>query len=216
MIPLIIAAASTLMNMYASGQQEKENLKRSISQNQAITKSNLENTIRTGYRVGLLNVQLGAAKQAAAGNKLAYGKQGLEALGAVNANQAASGTIGASTEAVANDIKKKVEEAQSAVDVGYETTQLNYNTQLNDIITAGQDSIQKSVSTPKSASDTMQALQAAGGIASSYFSSKMDLGLGDANTTSYSFGRSQYQTSYDPYGSTSNLDSSGNYSFQFK
>lgn len=160
-----------------------------IDINKAIAETNLQNTIRTGYKAGILNIQRGQARQAATQSAFDITKVSKQVLGANAVNAAASGTVGASVDAVANDIRKKMDEASIAVDENLSLTEQNYNTQLNDLITAGQDSLQHAAKigyAPRGPSTGAQVLGALANtgtqFATQYALSNMSLGLGRKST----------------------------------
>lgn len=170
---LAAAAMSAAQQAVAS----KSGVANALAQNQAAAESNLQNTIRTGYRVGLLNLQAGQAKQNAVQAGLDISKQATQILGANTANAAAAGTIGASVDAVAGDIQKRADEAKLNVDTEYEVYKQNFNTQLQDLVMSGQDAMRAPLGVPKFSIGT--ALVGAGAnMAMQYASQKMSLGLG--------------------------------------
>ncbi len=156
------------------------------STNQQIGETNLQNTIRTGYRVGILNVQRGAAKAEAV--KMGFGitTKAQSVLGSNAANAAASGNVGSSVDAVATDIQSKVDEAQIDVQDHYDDTNFNFDLQLNDMIQRGQDALQTPYKIPKGPKYSNALTGALMGLADSavqygsqYAQSNMSLGLGD-------------------------------------
>lgn len=159
------------------------------SVNAQIAETNLQNTIRTGYRVGILNVQRGAAKAEAIQMGFDVGVKAQQVLGANSANAAASGNVGSSVDAVASDIQRKVDEAQLEVQDNYDDSNFNFDQQLNDIIQRGQDSLQTPYKVPKGP-NYANALGAALGAAANsavqygmkYASDNMSLGLGSTSS----------------------------------
>lgn len=120
-------------------------LNANVATNEAIGEANILNTIRTGYRVGILNVQRGETRKQFAEQKFKVTQIAQEVLSATTANAGAAGTIGASVEAVADDIRKRGDEAIIDANANWQTEQFNFDTQLNDIITAGLDSLRSPV-----------------------------------------------------------------------
>lgn len=160
------------------------------SVNSQITETNLQNTIRTGYRVGILNVQRGAAKAEAVQMGYNVGAKAQQVLGASYANAAASGNVGSSVDAVTTDIQRKVDEAQLEVQDNYDTSNFNFDQQLNDIIQRGQDSLQTPYKVPKGPNYANALGAALSGAANAavqygmqYASANMSLGLGQRSTT---------------------------------
>lgn len=185
------SAAVTALSAAKSGAEAGQAASRvSIAQNEAIIKTNIANTIRTGYRVGLLNMQQGLLKRQAQQRNADTISQAKQVLGAVSANAAASGTVGASVDAVVNDVNMKLGEAQAQQAESWEISVTNFNTKLAELVQQGKDSINDAFKAdiPSDSKVTSNALFAgAVSFASSYFASKMKLGLGpkppEATTT---------------------------------
>jgi hypothetical protein len=110
--------------------------------NKTIAETNLQNQIRTGYRVGILNVQRGQAAKAAAQSGINLGKSKLQALGAANSNAAATGSIGSSVDAVVLDIEMQAEQADASLVEDQRIRESNFDTSMSDIIKAGEDALQ--------------------------------------------------------------------------
>jgi hypothetical protein len=153
--------------------------------NKAIAEANLTNTIRTGYRVGMLNVQAAQAKKRAIEQGYDISVTREQALGAATANAAAAGTIGSSVAAVASDIESKVGQATNRVADNLDMTELNEGTQLNDILNAGHDVLRSpeklniiQPNSPAGFSWSGAFLNAAIDMGEQYLGSKMNLGLG--------------------------------------
>lgn len=190
MLPLIMigasmamGAASAAQNNVASSNQYVNSLKGVNATNEAIAAANVANTIRTGYRVGILNVQKAQATKASVQSGYDLSAQGIQAMGTNEANSAASGTIGASVDAVSNNIRKKAAEAQIDIDVNYETTMMNFDNQLNDLVQQGIDSLKSPITADTSGPATqnqftaalMAGVQSGIGYATQYGVSKMKL-----------------------------------------
>lgn len=188
---IALSALSGASAAKANNKQAAKNyinqLKSSEFTNKAIAEANLQNTIRTGYRAGILNVQRGQAQQQAVRAGYDVSAKSVEALGQSQANAAASGTTGASVDAVMDDIRRKTDAAQGQVDAAWEDTQLNFDNQLNDLIQQGIDSLQ-SAQRPDMQGPTMQSPGKAGLLAglgtavsfgTQYAVSNMQLGLGN-------------------------------------
>ncbi len=113
-----------------------------IAQNKAIGEANLQNTIRSGYRMGLLNIQQAQARKDASTSQFTIGRRKQSLLGAASASAAASGTFGSSVDAITSDIAQKSDEALNNQGEAYETQVLNFDTQLHDLLMSGQDALQ--------------------------------------------------------------------------
>lgn len=177
------AAVAVVSSAASASASAKSASKMSVAENEAVIKSNVKNTIRTGYRVGLLNMQRGLQKREAVQAGFNITKGGQEALGQVTANAAAAGTIGASADAVVADVRMKMGDAQAALVNQNEIAAGNFNTQLENITFEGEQAIQESRKFDiQSGSDiTKNALMAgAMSLASSYAGSKMGAGVGKA------------------------------------
>ena len=185
-VSALSAGSAASASNAASAKNYIQSLKVNEATNRAIGEANLQNTIRTGYRAGVVNVQRGQSKQQAVKAGWDISVRGNAALGQSQANAAASGTTGSSTDAVVDDIRRKVAEAQGEVDQSWETTQLNFDNYLNDLIQQGKDSLQ-TAQRPDTAGPTFQdvgqatvlgGLSAAASFGTQYAVSSMQLGLG--------------------------------------
>lgn len=172
---------------YKSGlQQEADSWKQNIATNEAIGEANLQNTIRTGYKVGILNVQKAQAKRELISRGINVRKQVMQAAAAATANQAASGTVGSSADAVLADLQR--EGGEAIADIDYQDTQNEYNfvNMLTDLVTQGQDALQSGQANAVSKTEKPAligmgevAVGAALSTASMWGSAKLDLGLGN-------------------------------------
>lgn len=179
------SASSTSGGNKAAAQNYMAQLDNMKATNEQIRESNLQNTIRTGYRVGILNVQRGANKAEAVKQGYSISQKYQQVMGADLANAAASGNVGSSIDAVSDDIQRKAEEAQLTVQDQYATNMFNFDMQLNDIIQAGQDALRTPLKTPNAPNYANATTAALAGAASTliqygtnYAMSNMSLGLG--------------------------------------
>lgn len=159
-----------------------------MENNRAIGEANITNTIRTGYKVGLLNLQTARLKELAAKEGWDTSRKASEALGAADASAAASGTVGSSVDAVSLDIRKKSAEAQIAVDQNFTDALENQNFKLSATTEAGLDAMRSleavndinGINTRTFTGSSVLAAGIIGGASSlvgSYASSQMSLGL---------------------------------------
>lgn len=189
-------AAVTMLSSAASGTAEARKVnEQSVEGNEAIIKANVANTIRTGYRIGLANMQRGLQKRQAVQHGFDISKAGVDALGQANANSAASGSIGASVDAVATDIKMKIGEAQAAAANQSEIDLANFQTQIEGITFEGANAVQQGVeSKAQSSSDIWSGALMAGAssFASSYMGAKMKLGVGSGTGATSGLQRGGY------------------------
>lgn len=175
----------------SASQQEQASWTRNISDNKAIAESNLMNTIRTGYKVGLMNVQRAQAKMQAAQAGVNISGGVAQLTGAATANAAAAGQVGSSVDAVLNDLRMKASDAQAQVDENYVQQESNFDTQLHDILTQGTDAIRSAAKSTVQQATAPSYVGAGESIAGSlisaagqYASSSMGLGLGTKTKTS--------------------------------
>lgn len=198
------SAASALSSANAASKQNKALARENIAQNEAIIKANVANTIRTGYRAGLLNMQRGLSRRMAQQKGFEQTKEAGAALGVVTANQAASGTIGASADAVAQDVRMKLGEAQAAQQDENELMELNFDTQLHELVQQGQDAVQSPAKLKLQSSGDIRGNALLAGLTtfgSMYASSKFNLGLGNSGSKFYT-GHGSSGTSSIPSSST--------------
>lgn len=165
-------------------------VRQTMENNRAIGEANTTNMIRAGYKIGILNLQTARLKEQAAQEGWNVSKKATEALGNAEANTAASGTVGASVNAVSNDIKKKSDEAQIAVSQNWYHTLENQNVALSQTVQAAQDMQQNTQSIPDiSTVNTQTAYQqsvwgnAAGSLLGAYAGSQMNLGGSSGGAT---------------------------------
>lgn len=177
--PLIAMAAISVLG---DSQERNAQYKAQIAQNKAIREANLENTQRVGFKVGLLNVQRGERLRQLAQRKSELGQAELQELSAAGNNAAASGTVGASVDAVQTDIALQFERARTGIQIENEIEAVNFNTALYELFQGGRDQLIKAVK-PEGASDAAIVGKAVVSAAGSYFGGQMNLGLGQQTTT---------------------------------
>lgn len=97
-------------------------------QNQAILKADIATLVNTNYTAGLLGLQLAGQKRASLQNKTRLKQGEAVAIGTVTADAAAAGTIGASVDAVASDIRRKADIGMGQIYDQAEADALNYET----------------------------------------------------------------------------------------
>lgn len=175
------AKSSANANNAAGSAAYTDSLKGVTADNQAIQEANLTNTIRTGYKVGLINLQRARTKKQAIEAGFDVSVKGAEGLAETQNNAAASGTVGSSVDAAADNIRKKVDDAQIGIDQSFMEEMLNANLQVEQTVMQGMDALQssRSVNTtmPKQTNSNTAALMAgASTFASFYASGKLSLG----------------------------------------
>lgn len=183
--PLIAMAAMSTMQQNQAGKasalQAKDRALDSQTESKAIMEANTKNFQATAFRVGMLNVQKAQEVRALEQRKFEAGAQEQAALGTSAVNAAASGTIGASVDAVQSDIQLAFDRVRAQISDENELNALNYNTALYDLITEGQNQTITSAqfrNAPKGSNQLGMLGDAGMQIAGMYLSQKMDLGLG--------------------------------------
>lgn len=172
-----------------NSQREAAAWDENAAQNLALQQTNLQNVIRTGYKVGLLNVQRAQAKKAAMQQGIDLSRSALSARSAAEANAGATGSIGSSVSAIEHDIAQRVDEAGAQLGADYEAQEQNFDVMLHDLIVSGQDAqgsaIQGNIekAPPVNTISTGKMLFGAGAqMAGQYYTAKMQMGTGDAKT----------------------------------
>ena len=172
--PMLIMAAGSMMS---DNSQRNADYKTQIAQNKAIREANTKNMIRTGYEVGMLNVQKGQKLMELQQRRAMVREAELVDLSSAQNNAAASGTIGASVDAVLTDVKMQYDKARADISAENEIDALNFNTALHSTIQSGIDALKQGVK-PTGMSDMAILGRAVVAGASQYAGDKMSLGLG--------------------------------------
>lgn len=168
-------------------QQEQLAWGKNTSDNKAIADANLTNQIRTGFKMGLLNVQQAQSKKRLMQDGLDLGRMRQQALGAAHSNAAAAGTVGPSVDAVVGDIEQRVQEASAVLVADAEQTSDNFGTQLTEMLWAGEDvlrspeqyyAMRQEMPTGFKYGESM--FGAVLDVGATYMSNKMSLGMGQS------------------------------------
>lgn len=182
--PLIAMAGMSMMQqnqqakgaaVAAAGRAED-----SIAQSKAIMEANRKNYQQAMFRVGMLNVQKAQEVRALEQRKFDVGSQEQAVLGSAAVNAAASGTIGASVDAVQSDIQMAFDKVRAQISDENELNALNYNTALYDLVTGAENASQTAYFRKEEGGPSQWQMLGNAGmqVAGSYVSQKMDLGLG--------------------------------------
>jgi hypothetical protein len=177
MWPLIAMAG---FGMLGQMQQNKSAAKASLQEARAVSEANTKNFHRTLFQIGMLQVQQADEKRTLAQRKADLGAQELQSAGVAANNAAASGTIGASIDAVQSDVQAQFDRARAEISEENERNIETFNMQLQDVILSGQNSLQ-SIKKPRTASPTDMLLNTALSVGSMYATQRMNLGLGQGN-----------------------------------
>ena len=182
------AAALSVGTSYLSAQsaassQAKAAGAASRAEGEAIAKERLNATIRNSYSTALAQMNLGLKKRQLSTQAADIRAATLAAKGDATLATAATGSIGASTNAVVSDIEQKSQAALDQTTDAFENAVENYNNELQMMV----------INTDQSAPTVrpveyhgpssgemlgMSLLQGLGTFASSYAMQKMSLGLG--------------------------------------
>lgn len=189
MWPLIAMAGMSLLQQSQANKQSdiqaKARAEDSIAESKAVMEANRKNFQASAFRVGMLNVQKAQQVRALEQQKFDTSAQQQAVLGTAAVNAAASGTIGASVDAVQSDIQMAFDKVRGQISDENELNSLNYNTALYDLVTEGQNKIVTASQYRKTESQSgMSMLLGAGlSVASTYVTAKMNLGLGSVART---------------------------------
>jgi len=125
----------SLINQEREYKQIQQSLASQGRQNEATAKADIQSLINTNFTAGLLNLQRALQKQQTASDINRIGKTRLQALASSEVSAAASGTIGASVDAVAGDIELKMGEAEIDARVQNDMNTMTLDTQLRNLYT---------------------------------------------------------------------------------
>ncbi len=192
-------------------------------QNTAIAKSDIQSLINTNFTAGLMDLQRAMQKQQTASDIASIGKTRLQALASSGLNAAASGTVGASVNAVASDIEMKMGEAEIASYEQNDMNTLTLDTQIRNLYQGYRDS-QPTIDTsipdipglPPKNEPYLQSVGGAmggaliGGIGNMVLQNAK-LNLGPANTGMKAIGTAGGASLSSGFGTMSNL----NFSYRF-
>ena len=174
------------MDIQASAIQIRERALDHTAESKAIQDANQRNFQASAFRVGMLNVQKAQEVRALEQRRFETISQEQSALGTAAVNAAASGTIGASVDAVQSDIQMAFDRMRGQINEENELNALNYNTALYDLVTEGQNQLVTASEYRRSEVYKPQKLisgwgmlgNAAMSVGGMYLSQRMDLGLG--------------------------------------
>lgn len=133
------AAAVTAVTTYTGAQSQKSAAIKqgnavSLAEGKAIVRERLNQTIRNSYNTGLAQMQLGLEKRRMIQQGADISAAALAAKGNADALSAASGSIGASVQAVAADINQKADSALDMTRDAFEMSVINYNNDLDAMV----------------------------------------------------------------------------------
>ncbi len=142
-----VQAANQYQQNLITQEREYKQLQQALTnqgrQNEAIAKADIQSLINTNFTAGLLNLQRAMQKQQTAGDINRIGKTRLQALATSEVSAAATGTVGASVNAVAGDIQMKMGEAEIDARVQNDMNTMTLDTQLRNLYTQYRDTQQQ-------------------------------------------------------------------------
>lgn len=181
------AGLSAVTSIIGGNSQAKAAAKQASAQNTAmgeqVTKERLNTTIRNSYSTALAQMQLGLKKRQLASQGADIKTGALMVKGDVVSANAATGSIGASVQAVMSDIEQKSQAALDMTTDSFENAVENYNNDLNMMVLntdMSRPGVQAAVYSGPSTGAIIggSLLGAAGQFASGYATRKFTLGLG--------------------------------------
>jgi len=184
----ISVGTSYLSASSAANSQAKAAGAASRAEGEAIAKERLNATIRNSYSTALAQMNLGLKKRQLSTQAADIRAATLAAKGDATLAAAATGSIGASTNAVVSDIKQKSQAALDQTTDAFENAVENYNNELQMMVINTDQSAPtvRPVEYHGPSSGEMLGmflLQGLGSFASNYAMRKMSLGLGEKAAT---------------------------------
>lgn len=179
MWPLIAMAG---FNMLGQIQQNKSQAKAQLQEARAVAEANTKNFQRSLFQIGMLQVQKADEQRTLAQRKADLGTQEIQAAGAAANNAAASGTVGATVDAVQSDVQMQFDRARAEISEENERNLETFNMQLQDVILSGQNSLQ-TIKKPQRVGIGEMLLNTALSVGSAYAGQRMSLGLGEGPRT---------------------------------
>lgn len=179
-----VAAGTSYISAQSSAKsQAKAAGAASRAEGEAIAKERLNATIRNSYSTALAQMNLGLKKRQLSTQAADIRAATLAAKGDATLATAATGSIGASTNAVVSDIEQKSQAALDQTTDAFENAVENYNNELQMMVINTDQSAPTvrpvEYNGPSSGEMLgMSLLQGLGSFASNYAMKKMSLGLG--------------------------------------
>lgn len=180
---LAIQAGLSFLEKQSQKAQAKAQLRtQQIADSKEIVRDRLQASIRNAYATALGQVQLALNKKQTAQQMSSVRAGGVSALGDASLMSAYSGTMGASVDAVSNDIMQRSNEALTQLQENYDASLQDYNRSLDSMV------VNTELSTPQqreykymgpSTTDNLLSsiIGAGASFAGNYADQKMKLGL---------------------------------------
>lgn len=132
---LAIQAAMSFMEKQSQKAQAKAQLRtQQVADSKEIVRDRLQASIRNAYATALGQVQLALNKKQTAQQMSSVRAGGVSALGDASLMSAYSGTMGASVDAVSNDIMQRSNEALTQLQENYDASLQDYNRSLDSMV----------------------------------------------------------------------------------
>lgn len=180
-----VTAATSLYSANSAAQSAaKQAGAASRAEGEAIAKERLNATVRASYQTAMQQMQLGLKKRQLSQQAADINAATLAAKGDATLAAAATGSIGASTNAVISDIEQKSQAALDQTTDSFENAVENYNQELQ-MMVVNMDQTAPTVRQYEYNGPSggemlgMAVMQGLSSFASSYAMKKMSLGLGD-------------------------------------
>ena len=211
------AAVTTVTSVYSANSAASASARaagaQSRAEGEAIARERLNATIRNSYNTALAQMNLGLKKKQLSQQATDIRAATLAAKGDATLAAAATGSIGASTNAVISDIEQKSQAALDQTTDAFENAIENYNMELQ-MMVLNTDQTAPTVrpvedhGPSQSEMMSMALMQGLGSFASNYAMRKMTLGLG-APATQVSSNAGMYGLDLNRSGTGLNPNSSG-------
>lgn len=211
------AAVTTVTSMYSANSAASASARaagaQSRAEGEAVAKERLNATIRNSYNTALAQMNLGLKKKQLSQQATDIRAATLAAKGDATLAAAATGSIGASTNAVISDIEQKSQAALDQTTDAFENAIENYNMELQ-MMVINTDQTAPTVRPVEyhgpSRGEMVGAalMQGLGSFASNYAMRKMSLGLGEP-ATQVSSNAGMYGLDLNRSGMGLNLNRSG-------
>lgn len=211
------AAVTTVTSMYSANSAASASARaagaQSRAEGEAVARERLNATIRNSYNTALAQMNLGLKKKQLSQQATDIRAATLAAKGDATLAAAATGSIGASTNAVISDIEQKSQAALDQTTDAFENAIENYNMELQ-MMVINTDQTAPTVRPVEYHGPSrgemmgMALMQGLGSFASNYAMRKMSLGLGEP-ATQVSSNAGMYGLDLNRSGMGLNLNRSG-------
>ena len=130
---------------YLAGLQERERI---IHQNKVIDEANLKNALETAQEISSIGIQGLFLRDQSAMLRNQASRDALLGASSAEANAAAAGVVGGSTDAVINDINRELQQSKAGADAAQEIQVYNLNQSLRSLMSRSQANVQRRIPVP--------------------------------------------------------------------